>query len=96
MFQFMHTLIHIDVYDPGRLVGMSRTNIEIDDELIARVMRRFEFRTKREAVEEALRSLDVEPLSREDILALQGIGWDGDLEALRANSPPGDAWLERE
>jgi Arc/MetJ family transcription regulator len=75
---------------------MARTNIEIDDELIARVIRRYGFRSKREAVDRALRGLDVEPLSREEILALEGTGWDGDLEQLRANGPALDAWIERE
>ena len=66
---------------------MSRTNIEIDDELIDRVMRRYGFRTKREAVERALRNLDVEPLSREEILELEGMGWEGDLDAMREDAP---------
>lgn len=74
---------------------MSRTHIEIDDELITRVMRRHEFRSKREAVDQALRSLDVAPLSREGILALEGTGWEGELEALRRNAPSVDAWVER-
>jgi len=76
--------------------GVARTNIEIDDELIARVMERYGFRTKREAVERALRSLDVEPLSREEILELQGMGWEGDLDAMRSSAPPVKAWIERE
>lgn len=74
---------------------MARTNIEIDDELIGRVMGRYGIRTKREAVERALRSLDVEPLTREEILALEGSGWDGELGEMRANAPPVDAWLDR-
>jgi Arc/MetJ family transcription regulator len=75
---------------------MARTNIEIDDELIERVMRRYDFRSKREAVDRALRSLDVEPLSREEILAMEGMGWDGDLDRMRDNGPTVDGWLERE
>jgi Arc/MetJ family transcription regulator len=75
---------------------MARTNIEIDDELIDRVMRRYGFRTKREAVERGLRSLDVEPLSREEILELEGIGWDGDLDAMRADAPAVRSWSERQ
>jgi Arc/MetJ family transcription regulator len=75
---------------------MTRTNIEIDDELIARVIGRYGFRSKREAVDRALRSLDVEPLSREEILALEGSGWEGDLEELRGNRPALAAWIERE
>ena len=63
---------------------MSRTNIEIEDELIARVMRRYGLRTKRAAVELALRRLDLEPMTREEALAMRGTGWEGDLDELRA------------
>jgi Arc/MetJ family transcription regulator len=63
---------------------MSRTNIEIEDELIARVMRRYGLRTKRAAVELALRRLDLEPMTREEALAMRGTGWEGDLDGLRA------------
>jgi Arc/MetJ family transcription regulator len=62
---------------------MSRTTIEIDDELIERVMRFYGYRTKREAVDRALRRLDVEPMSREEILAMEGMGWEGDLDEMR-------------
>jgi Arc/MetJ family transcription regulator len=75
---------------------MSRTNIEIDDELIDRVMRRYGFRTKREAVERALRNLDVEPLSREEILELEGMGWEGDLGAMREDAAAVRSWSGRE
>jgi Arc/MetJ family transcription regulator len=63
---------------------MSRTNIEIDDELMERVMRRYRLPTKRAAVELALRRLAGEPMSREEALAMEGAGWSGDLEVLRA------------
>lgn len=77
--------------------AVSRTNIDIDDELIARVMGRCGFRTKREAVERALRALDVEPLTREEMLEqLEGMGWEGDLDQMRANGPAVEAWLNRE
>ena len=66
---------------------MGRARIEIDDELLERVMRRYGFRTKREAVERGLRNLDIEPLSREEILELEGMGWDGDLDAMREDAP---------
>src|SRR5205085_2080469 len=36
---------------------MTRTNIEIDDELVGRVMKRYELKTKKEAVDLALRQL---------------------------------------
>ncbi|HLE39522.1 MAG TPA: type II toxin-antitoxin system VapB family antitoxin [Acidimicrobiia bacterium] len=64
---------------------MARTNIDIDDELIARVMRRYRVNTKREAVELALRRAVGDPLSREELLELRGIGWEGDLDTLRAD-----------
>lgn len=63
---------------------MSRTNIDIDDELIASVMARYRLSTKREAVDFALRRLRVDPLSRAEVLAMEGTGWDGDLDAMRA------------
>jgi Arc/MetJ family transcription regulator len=62
---------------------MSRTNIELDDRLIARVMARYRLPSKRAAVDFALRRLDFEPLSRNQALAMRGTGWDGDLEQLR-------------
>lgn len=73
---------------------MGRTNIEIDDELIKRVMERHGYRSKKEAVDSALRKLDVRPATREEILAMQGMGWDGDLEQMRANRPHFDEWVK--
>jgi Arc/MetJ family transcription regulator len=67
---------------------MARTNIEIDDDLIGRAMSRYGLRTKREAVELALRRLVGEPLSLEDALAMGGTGWDADLEELRGGDRP--------
>jgi Arc/MetJ family transcription regulator len=66
---------------------MSRTNIDIDDELIGRVMNAYGFRTKREAVDYALRKM-IRKLSTEEILALEGMGWEGDLEAMRETRFP--------
>lgn len=56
----------------------------IDDELIARVMKLYGLRTKREAVDFALRRALGEYDPRE-ILALEGIGWEGDLDKMRAH-----------
>jgi len=60
-----------------------RTNIEIDERLIARVMRRYGLPSKRAAVDLALRRLDLEPLTRDEALAMRGTGWEGDLDDLR-------------
>jgi len=51
-------------------------------------MRRYGVSTKRAAVELALRRLDLEPMSREDALAMRGTGWDGELEQLRTGYLP--------
>ena len=67
---------------------MSRTNVDIDDEVIARVQSTYGLRTKREAVDFALRRLLVEPLSRDEALEMEGAGWAGDLDALRTAGQP--------
>jgi Arc/MetJ family transcription regulator len=65
-----------------------RTNVEIDDELIERVMRRHDIPTKRAAVDLALRRLDLEPMAREEALAMEGTGWEGNLNELRESWVP--------
>jgi Arc/MetJ family transcription regulator len=62
---------------------MGRTNIELNDALVERVMRRYGLTTKRAAVDLALHRLDLEPMSRDDAIKMRGTGWDGDLEQLR-------------
>ena len=47
-------------------------NIDIDDALLAKVMRRHEFQTATEAVDTALRSLASRPLSTDEALAMRG------------------------
>ncbi len=157
-------VFHLLVYD----WCMTRTNIDIDDEACAEVMRRYGLSTKREAVNFALRMLQANgityaesrrretadsvetpaaehepyefgetimlgdmpyrrlsieearkrrgesmalPVTQEevknlpyeavnkptleDVLALQGIGWEGNLEEMRRNSPQLEAWLNR-
>lgn len=61
---------------------MGRTNIVVDDVLIERVMRLYGLKTKREAVDFALRAVAGEK-KRRDMLDLEGSGWKGDLEKLR-------------
>lgn len=64
---------------------MSRTNIDIDDELCQRVMDRYHLATKREAVNMALRHLAGEPLGVDEARALKGSGWDADLDDMRTS-----------
>ncbi len=67
---------------------MARTNIDIDDEACAEVMRRYQLVTKRDAVNLALRTLAAEPLTVDDARRLRGSGWDGDLDAMRKSRTP--------
>jgi Arc/MetJ family transcription regulator len=66
---------------------MTRTNIEIDDALVERVMRRYRLSSKRAAVDLALRRLVGDPMTREEVLAMEGSGWDGDLDSMRGHLP---------
>jgi Arc/MetJ family transcription regulator len=74
------TSIHHKVYS----IPMTRTNIEIDDVLVGRAMRLYRLRSKREAVDLALRKLVGEPMGREEALATEGSGWAGDLGEIRS------------
>lgn len=66
-----------------------RTNIEIDDDLLAEAMAASGQTTKRATVEEALRQMVLTHRRREALESLAGIGWEGDLEEMRLNwSPP--------
>lgn len=64
-------------------VCMSRTNIDIDDDLVAEAMRKYGLKTKKDAVDLALRRLVGPRLSPEFFEGLEGIGWDGDLDEMR-------------
>ncbi len=64
-----------------------RTNIEIDDELMAEAMRRSGAATKRAAVEEALRLL-IQTRRQGGLRKLRGkVKWEGDLDAMRTDLP---------
>ncbi len=62
---------------------MVRTNIVIDQGLLTKVMRLYDLRTKREAVDFALRYAARVEERKKKTLALEGTGWDGDLDAMR-------------
>ena len=62
---------------------MARTNVDIDDEACRIVMRRYRLKTKRDAVNFALRAVAAEPLDLDSARRLRGSGWDGDLDELR-------------
>jgi Arc/MetJ family transcription regulator len=60
-----------------------RTNIVIDDKLMAEALRATGVKTKREAVELGLRTL-LQISKQGDIRRLRGmVAWEGDLDAMR-------------
>ncbi len=70
------------------MVSESRTNVDIDDELMSRVLKTYGLRTKREAVDFALRRLLVAPISDAEAPGMRGAGWAGDLDELRRGTSP--------
>lgn len=63
-----------------------RTNIVIDDELMARVMKVTGIRTKREAVDMGLKAL-LRLKEQERIRGLRGkLVWEGDLDDMRTDA----------
>ncbi len=69
---------------------MSRTNIDIDDELVELAMRRYRLESKRAAVQLALEKLVGERLSTEALLAMEGTGYPLDNDALEGVDEPVD------
>lgn len=64
-----------------------RTNIDLDDELVARGLQLSGLKTKKELVNLALREF-VRRKDQKKILELRGkIKWTGDLESMRLNRP---------
>lgn len=60
-----------------------RTNIVIDDELMAEALRATGLKTKREAVELGLRTL-LQLRKQSDLRRLRGkVAWEGGLDAMR-------------
>lgn len=69
----------------GLLVHIMRTNIVIDDKLMADALRLTGLKTKREAVELGLRTL-LRLRQQEEIKLLRGkLQWQGDLNAMRTD-----------
>jgi Arc/MetJ family transcription regulator len=72
---------------------MTRTNIDIDDDLVAQVMAQNHLKTKKEAVDFALRRTVRRTPTVEEILALGGMGWDMTNEQLEASTDAqNDPW----
>jgi Arc/MetJ family transcription regulator len=58
------------------VVYVSRTNIDLNDEMIDRAMRLFHLKTKRNAIQLALvRLIGSVPMEVDERLACRGMGW---------------------
>lgn len=68
-----------------------RTNIVIDDALMAEAMEASGKSTKRDTVEEALRRM-VAIWRQHRLLELRGIGWKGDHDDMRTSKYAGQTW----
>jgi Arc/MetJ family transcription regulator len=66
------------------VIIVTRTNIDIDDALVAEAMARYGFSTKRAAVDFALRRLLGDAMTTDEALGMEGSGWDADLTEVRA------------
>jgi Arc/MetJ family transcription regulator len=60
-----------------------RTNIDIDDGLIAEAMEATGLTTKKATVEEALRRVVLHHRRRNAVVDMSGLGWEGDLDEMR-------------
>ena len=76
----------LDVYDYNQKYTSMRTNIVIDDNLMRETLRATGLKTKREAVEEALRTL-LRLKKQAAIRRLRGkLDWNGDLDSMRSDT----------
>lgn len=66
-----------------------RTNIDIDDALLAQAMAASGLSTKRATVEEGLRLLVRLHTQAMALADIGGLGWEGDLEAMRQGRAAG-------
>jgi len=64
-----------------------RTNIEIDDKLMAQALKLTGLPTKRAAVEEGLKLMIRLRKQAQALKALRGLGWQGDLDKMRRDRP---------
>lgn len=76
---------------PASFPGRVRIELDVKEDLLEAVRERYHLPTLRAAVEYALARAAVRPMSKEEALAMQGVGWEGDLETLRSGDA-GDVW----
>ena len=64
-----------------------RTNIVIDDALMAEALKRSGLATKRDVVDLVMRRYLQVERQKEAIKGLRGMGWEGDLDEMRTDKP---------
>ena len=85
-------IVLLNVYDVAYHTHASeipdvRTNIEIDDELMAQALKLTGLPTKRAVVEEGLRLMVRLRKQARALKSLKGLGWEGDLDEIRQDRP---------
>lgn len=77
---------------PGSGIGRRvRFELDLREALIEAVRQRYHLPNPQAAIEFALRRVAVRPMSKDEALAMEGVGWDGDLESMRSGDP-GAPW----
>jgi Arc/MetJ family transcription regulator len=87
------------VREPGKRYGgvragpTARVRVELDvkEDLLDAVRTRYHLTSRRAAIEFALRRAAVKPMSKEEALAMEGVGWGGDIEEMRSGDA-GEPW----
>jgi Arc/MetJ family transcription regulator len=72
-------------------VSSTRSNIELDDDLVEAAMRLYGTGSKRESVDLALRRLVGARLGVDEAIAMEGSGREGDLDRMGQDAPPDEA-----
>ena len=74
------------VFKPGTLRYVT-IEARVTEHDIEAVRRRHKLRSWKAAVEEAVCRQAIVPMTKEEALAMRGVGWDGDLDEMRDNDP---------
>lgn len=69
-----------------------RTTIDIDDRLLKKAMKATGQSTKKATVEAALRTVVIMAEQKAALEGLRGLGWEGDLSAMRKDWSPAADW----
>lgn len=69
--------------------GKIRIELDVDEAVLEAVRARYRLSSPRAAIEYVLRRAAITPMSKDEALAMQGIGWEADLEAMRSGDPGG-------